>query len=139
MLAGGAGERYVHVAQDDGGEIVLRGGGAQEIGIEHRGVADAADGAGEQLDEFGIVDDFGALRVGEEFAQRGEHFGLWRRARRSARRRAAGESSKPATRAPKPSVSRSPGSSVSQTAMGWSCGCAASGIRATAAGESRAA
>ncbi len=64
MFAGGAGERFVGVAQDDGGEVVLRCGGAQEVGVEHGGVADVLDWAGEQLGEFRVVDDFGALGVG---------------------------------------------------------------------------
>ena len=39
-----AGERAIQMAQDDFGEFVIRGGGAQQIGIEHGGVANSGDG-----------------------------------------------------------------------------------------------
>ena len=70
MLAGGAGERDIQMAQGHFGEVVLRGGGAQQ----DRSKASWRDGCratgpASKLDELGIVDDFGALRVGEKLAQ----------------------------------------------------------------------
>ena len=42
-FAGGAGERAVQMAQHDFGKFVIRGGGPQQIRIEHGGVADSGD------------------------------------------------------------------------------------------------
>ena len=74
MLAGSAGERFVGVAQDDRSEVMLRRRGAQEVGVEHGGVADVLDRAGEKLGEFRVMDDFGALGVGQKFGERGGDF-----------------------------------------------------------------
>ena len=53
------GERAIQMAQDDFGELVIRGGGAQQIGIEHGGVADSGDGVrGAAAADFFL--DFGA-------------------------------------------------------------------------------
>ena len=106
------------------GKVVLRCGGAQQIGVEHGGVADVVDRAGEQLGEFRVVDDFGALRGRRGIRASAASISPWSSRQAERATPGCGESSKAATRAPKPSVSRSPASSVSQTAMGWSRGCA---------------
>ena len=43
-FAGSAGKRAIQMAQNDFSEVVLGGGGPQQIGIQHRGVADSGDG-----------------------------------------------------------------------------------------------
>ena len=43
-FAGRAGKRAIQMAQDHFGEFVIRGGGAQQVGIKHGGVADSGDG-----------------------------------------------------------------------------------------------
>ncbi len=69
MLARGAGEGEIQMTQGHFGEVVLRGGGPKEKGIEHDRVIYTAQRAGQKLDELRIVDDFGAPRIGEKRAQ----------------------------------------------------------------------
>ncbi len=73
-FAGGAGKRDVEMAQRERGKFVLRGGGPQEKGVQHGGVDDAGNRAGEQLGELGIVNDLGARGIAQEIGESGEHF-----------------------------------------------------------------
>ena len=83
MFSGSAGERDAFLAQHRIGQAVFRGCGPQQVGIEHRRVADSGDGARQQLEQFWIVHNFGALFVLQKFGERGLHFSLFVEPRRA--------------------------------------------------------
>ena len=70
-------EQGVEVAQDNVGEVVIRGGRTQQIGIKLRGVANAGDGAGQKKEELGVVNDLRARGVGEKRGECRERFALF--------------------------------------------------------------
>ena len=76
VFPGSAGERDAFLPQHRVGQAVFRRRGAQQVGIEHRRVADSGDRACQQLDELWVVHDFRPRGVAEKFRERGVHLSL---------------------------------------------------------------
>ena len=62
-LSGAAAEHGVELAHDHVGEVVVRGGGPQQVGIELGGMLDVFCFTSQQGNDFRVVDDLGPLRI----------------------------------------------------------------------------
>ncbi len=106
VLAGSAGESQIQVAEYDLGEVMLRRGGPQQIGIEHDGVARASEGPFQQFDQLGgssislgSCTIFGRLGS-DRNARSGAIISPWESHQAERPTPGPGDNSKPATRAP---------------------------------------
>src|ERR1043166_1136108 len=75
-FARSAAEHGVELAHDDVSKFVISGGGAEEVGIDLRGVLNVGARADQNLEQLGIGDGFGALGISEQSGNRGESVAL---------------------------------------------------------------
>ncbi len=76
-FTGSTTHRHIEIAEDDVSKFVLGGGGTEKVVVELRGVFYFFSPAGEQLEQFGIVDDFPSLGIAQSGLQALESFAFF--------------------------------------------------------------